>query len=52
MCVYVCVRARVWVTKQANKEQTPWPESAGELYRPNDRRLSAKLLQTFADKEV
>jgi hypothetical protein len=30
--------------KQTNKQtkQTPWPEPASELYRPNDRRLSAK----------
>jgi hypothetical protein len=26
-----------------------WPESANELYRPSDRRLSAKLAPTFAD---
>jgi CBS-domain-containing membrane protein len=32
-----------------NKE-TPWPESASELYRPSDRRLSAKLVPTFADR--
>jgi hypothetical protein len=32
-------------------KQTPWPESASELYRPSDRRLSAKRLPTFADKE-
>jgi hypothetical protein len=25
-------------------------ESASELYRPSDRRLSAKLLPTFADR--
>jgi hypothetical protein len=25
-------------------------ESASELYRPGDRRLSAKLLPTFADR--
>jgi hypothetical protein len=25
-----------------NNKQTPWPESASELYRPSDRRLSAK----------
>jgi hypothetical protein len=30
---------------------TPWPESASELYRPSDRRLSAKLVPTFADRE-
>jgi hypothetical protein len=30
-------------------ELTPWHESVSELYRPSDRRLSAKLVQTFAD---
>jgi hypothetical protein len=30
-------------------KETPWPESASELYRPSDRRLSAKLVPTFAD---
>jgi hypothetical protein len=29
---------------------TPWSESASELYRPSDRRLSAKLVPTFADR--
>jgi hypothetical protein len=29
------------------KKLTPWPESAIELYRPSDRRLSAKLVPTF-----
>jgi hypothetical protein len=28
----------------------PWPVSASELYRPSNRRLSAKLVSTFADK--
>jgi hypothetical protein len=28
---------------------TPWSESASELYRPSDRRLSAKQLPTCAD---
>jgi hypothetical protein len=32
-----------------NKE-SPWPESASVLYRPRDRRLSAKLEPTFADR--
>jgi hypothetical protein len=31
------------------KKKTPWRESASELDRPNDRRLSAKLVPTFAD---
>jgi hypothetical protein len=29
---------------------TLWLEFASELYRPNDRRLSAKLMPTFADR--
>jgi hypothetical protein len=28
--------------KEKGKKQTPWSESASELYRPSDRRLSAK----------
>jgi hypothetical protein len=28
----------------------PWPESVSELYRPSDRRLSAKLVPTLADR--
>jgi hypothetical protein len=35
--------------KTKNK-QTPWSESASELYRPSDRRFSAKRLSTFADR--
>jgi hypothetical protein len=31
-------------------EKTPWSESARELYRPSDRRLSAKWLPTCADR--
>jgi hypothetical protein len=37
-------------TDQKKKKKTPWPESANELYRPSDRRLSAKRLPTFVDK--
>jgi hypothetical protein len=32
------------------KKQTPWRESASELYRPSDHRLLAKLVSAFADK--
>jgi hypothetical protein len=32
------------------KLKTPWPESASELYRLSDRRLSAKLVPTFAER--
>jgi hypothetical protein len=38
---YTCVRS-LYLKK------TLWPESASELYRPSDRRLSAKLVPTFA----
>jgi hypothetical protein len=31
-------------------KKNPWPESASELYPPSDRRLSAKLVPTFADR--
>jgi hypothetical protein len=30
--------------------QTPWPESASELHARSDRRLSVKLVPTFADR--
>jgi hypothetical protein len=32
------------------KTWTPFTEFASELYRPSDRRLSAKLVPTFADR--
>jgi hypothetical protein len=31
---------------------TPWPESTSELYRLSDRRLSSKLVPTFAYRVV
>jgi hypothetical protein len=30
-------------------KQVPWPQSVREVYRPSDRRLSAKLVTTFPD---
>jgi hypothetical protein len=38
-------------TKEQTK-QTPWHESPNELYRPSDRRLSAKLVPSFAVRGV
>jgi hypothetical protein len=32
------------------KKKTQWSEPASELYRPSDRRFSAKWLTAFADK--
>jgi hypothetical protein len=40
------------IVTSVQKNETPWPESANELYRPSDLRLSAKLVRTFADREV
>jgi hypothetical protein len=31
-------------------KQTQWPQSASKLYRKSDRRLSSKLMPTFADR--
>jgi hypothetical protein len=33
------------------EKKTPWSESASELYRLRERRLSATLVPTFADRE-
>jgi hypothetical protein len=35
---------------QYSLSKSPWPESASGLYRPSDRRLSAKLVPTFTDR--
>jgi hypothetical protein len=42
--LFLCVK------KTANRKQTPWLDSASELYRLSDRRLLAKLVSTFADR--
>jgi hypothetical protein len=41
----------VW-DKVLMQKEIPWTESASELYRPSDHRLSAKLVPTFADIAV
>jgi hypothetical protein len=35
-----------WLIRDSWRQQSPWSESVSELYRPSDRRLSAKLVQT------
>jgi hypothetical protein len=43
----------VFMTRQnvsQSSDKTPWPESGSEFYRPSDRRLSAKLVQTFEER--
>jgi hypothetical protein len=44
---YACILLTVI---KSGKKKTPWSESASELYRPTDRRLSAKWLPTCADR--
>jgi hypothetical protein len=39
-------------THAANKTTTPWLYSASDLYWPSYRRLSTKLVLTFADSGV
>jgi hypothetical protein len=34
------------VSPYLSRKKIPWPESAGELYRTSDRRLSVKLVPT------
>jgi hypothetical protein len=43
-------RWKYYILSLLKTKQTPWSESASKLYRPSDRRLSAKLLPTCADK--
>jgi hypothetical protein len=57
VCTYIATKhcrgirnAVALVFHASTNKQTPWSESASELYRPSDRRLSAKWLPTFADK--
>jgi hypothetical protein len=39
-----------WLNKKTKQKQTPWSESAKELYRPSDRSMSAKLVPTFSER--
>jgi hypothetical protein len=42
----------IWnkLEKKKKKKNPTWHESASELYRPSDRRMSAKLVQNFTDR--
>jgi hypothetical protein len=46
--VYLDIKFLVLLRTVLN--QTPWLESASELYRQSYRRLSANLVPTFADR--
>jgi hypothetical protein len=52
LCLRPSLKLSSHIQRQTNKQtkQTPWPESARELYRPTGHRLLAKLVQTFADR--
>jgi hypothetical protein len=52
-CVRVLLRIthrQVFGNKQKRNKQNPWPECVNDLYRSSDRRMSAKLVPTFADR--
>jgi hypothetical protein len=52
-CVHVSTLfGLLFCIKIKNKQQTPWSESASQLHRTCDLRLLAKLVPTFADREV
>jgi hypothetical protein len=44
--------APVHTASCTNLYETPWPESASELHRQSDNRLSAKLMLTIAEHGV
>jgi hypothetical protein len=44
------MRQRIHILQKNCRTKTPWSESASELYRPSDRRLSVKLTPTFSDR--
>jgi hypothetical protein len=62
MCVRVFVIVCVWISMEVSIsvyfclcmvyiKETPWLESASEIYRPRDRSLSAKLVSAFVGRE-
>jgi hypothetical protein len=42
-------KRRLAIDRLKTKENLTWSESASEIYRPSDRRLSAKLVPAFED---
>jgi hypothetical protein len=40
----------MFIGSDIKTKQTPWSESARELYQLSDRRLLAKLVPTFVDR--
>jgi hypothetical protein len=49
-CSYIITEFSYYQIFPAGHKQTPGLQSASELYRPSDRRLSAKLVPTLADR--
>jgi hypothetical protein len=47
----ICMISKRKELTRLHKKLTPWLYSSNELYRQSDRRLSAKLVPTFADIE-
>jgi hypothetical protein len=46
----ILTRLHTGSSEQVTNNPPPWSQSASELYRPSDRRLSAKWLPTFTDR--
>jgi hypothetical protein len=44
------IRAYIYIYIYIYINWSSWPESISELYRPSDRRLSAKIIRTFAER--
>jgi hypothetical protein len=51
MCSETSIEFQQTTRRYLSEDKTSWPESASELYRPSDRRLSVKLVPAFADTE-
>jgi hypothetical protein len=56
-CIRDCYSPKVFApielkSDKQTKKQTPWSQSASELYRQSNRRLLAKLVPTFEDRGV
>jgi hypothetical protein len=44
------IKSSMYISNKKKKKKTPWLYTASELYRPSDRRLSLKLVPTFAGR--
>jgi hypothetical protein len=50
LCVNIYYLKAEYINNLKTKKQTPWFQSASELYRPSDRRFLTKLVPILADR--